>query len=967
MSIFATVAVSFFLCAQTKLETSDLTSTYKYSTNSNTKPFGVHDPSVVWNPNNKTFYVYGSHYAGAKTTDLRNWTGIFNYYKGGYNSANAYKAFQSNPTHTVKRCLPGSNVQEEVTLKSFDAAAFCSTYATVKVGDREPTTMAAWVSGDQWAPDIIYNPNMEKWCMYLSLNGDYWASVIVLLTSDSPEGPFTYEAPIVFGGFNNQSYSGKKVNYKDTDLEIVLGTQASLPGRYNTTTHWGTFWPNCIDPCAFFDEDGELWIAYGSWSGGIWMLKLDKQTGLRDYTYTYSGTGSSADANVTSDAYFGKKIAGGYYVSGEGPYIQHIGDYYYLFMSYGGFAPDGGYEMRIFRSSVPTGPYKDASGNLATYTSYQMNYGPKAATNKGMKILGAYNGWGEQTMGECAQGHNSACQDDQGRSFVVYHTKFNNGNAAHAMRVRQLFLNENDWLCAAPFEFNGETLTDADIASSQPWTAEDIEGDYEILLHPYKLDYANYAEATPVTIHLSADGKVSGKYSGTWKYSQDGKSYIQIKLGSATYYGVVSEQTVQGSNAALATVTSTVKALCFSAVSAAGVPVWGYKWQPQYAIAYNYSQHSTTELKRNSTVKNNITILFDPVHSTSLEWTSSNPDVLSETGKYNPTDEAVQVTMTSRLSAGNYYWENSYTTSCAAAVEITGDPYSGVVAYYNFDENPTKNVFNEDQRAAYRRESSTTAPTLETDYARFGQVCHQYAGAKGASSYTRIANPLNGAENLDGFTVSLWVKRADTSDNYNAFWGFFGSTNISTEAPRLYFTGNSYLGFNDNTGNWFDVNNPETKVVSQIDKNKWRLITVTYSKENGYVLYRDGSKYLNLNMKYTGSAEADAFDWSLVTDFVTSTEFFYLGAGSFWGSAEACFDDLMIYNRALSADDVESLYTELSRVNKFNDGTITGIEDIVAEDYAPKTAQGIYDMMGRRVVNPTKGIYIVNGKKVLYK
>ena len=96
------------------------------------------------------------------------------------------------------------------------------------------------MSGCQWAPDVIYNPHMKKWCIYLSINGDNWASVIALLTSDSPEGQFTYEAPIVFGGFNNQSYSGKKVSYKDTDLEIVLGKLSSLPGRYNTNK-WGSF------------------------------------------------------------------------------------------------------------------------------------------------------------------------------------------------------------------------------------------------------------------------------------------------------------------------------------------------------------------------------------------------------------------------------------------------------------------------------------------------------------------------------------------------------------------------------------------------------------------------------------------------------------------------------------------------------------------------------------------------------
>ena len=587
-----------------------------------------------------------------------------------------------------------------------------------------------------------------------------------------------------------------------------------------------------------------------------------------------------------------------------------------------------------------------------------------------MKILGSYNGWGEQTMGECAQGHNSACQDDQGRSFVVYHTKFNNGTIAHAMRVRQLFLNEHDWLCAAPFEFNGETLTDADVASSQPWSVEDIEGDYQMLMHPYRLDHVNYAEATPVTIHLSADGKVSGKYTGTWKYSQDGKSYIQIKLGSTTYYGIVSEQNVQGSNAALATVTSTVKALCFSAVSASGVPVWGYKWQPQYAIAYNYSQHASAELKRNTTVKNNITIQFDPDYNTKLEWTSSNPDVLSETGKYNPTDEAVQVTMTSRLSAGSYYWENSYTANCAAAAELTGDPYSGLVAYYNFDETPTKNVLNADQSATYKNGGSTSAPVLVTDYSRFGKVCHQYAGAKTSSSYTRFPNPLKGAEDLRAFTVSMWVKRADNTDYYGALWGFLNSIVVSLDgSARLFFTGNSYLGFNDNTGNWFDVNHPDTKVVSQIDKGNWRLITVTYSEENGYRIYRDDRTYLSTNLKYTDSATGDeaAFDRTLVTDFVASASYFYLGAGGFWGSAEAEFDDLMIYNRELSSNDVASLYTELNRLNALNDGTITGIDNVFAEKSAVDVPQGIFDLTGRRVVTPSKGIYIVNGKKVLFK
>lgn len=976
LTILSCVAVAVCGYAQTEmveLKTTDLTSLYKAQSRNWAS---IHDPSVVWNSATQTFYIYGSHYAGVQTKDFKSYTSISRYYKGGYDSANAYKAFQSNPTHTVKRCLPGKTEVEEVTLGSFDAGAFASTYATIQVNDRQPTTVAGWVSGCQWAPDIVYNPNMGKWCYYLSINGDYWASVVVLMTSDNPTGPFTYEAPVVFGGFDGQTRSGKSVNYKGTDLEIVLGTQSSLPSRYKTNA-WGSFYPNCIDPCAFFDEDGELWLAYGSWSGGIFMLKLDKETGLRDYTYTYAGTGTSPNANATSDAYFGKKIAGGYYVSGEGPYIQHIGDYYYLFMSYGGFDPAGGYEMRVFRSSKPDGPYVDAANTPATYVDlgrYVLNFGPKAATNRGMKLIGAMNNWGLMTVGECAQGHNSACQDDLGRTFLVTHTKFNNGTLGHQIRAYQLYLNKYGWLCTAPFQFNGETTTDETIATTQPWSAADVEGDYHVIIHPYKLDHNNMQEATPGTIHLSADGKVTGDYTGTWKYTDEGASYLQIKLGSYTYNGVVVEQTLEG---------NTAKTLCFTAVcntsgANCGVPVWGYKLQPQYALSYNYQLYNGTYFKNATflSVSKNITTMFDPVENVELTWTSSNPDVLDSFGKYNAPAEKTELVMTARMQAGNYYWEKDFRTIASAAADVIGDQTTGLVAYYNFDERPTKNLFDADQSAIYgRSNNSGTTPLLQTDYARFGQVVHQYAAAQGSNSYTRMPNPLQNQENLEGFTVSLWVKRVD-ANLWDALWGFFNTTSSTAKAARLFLTGNSYLGFNDNSGNWFDVNYPVTddnhptgkwKVINKIGVGEWHLVTITYSRENGYMFYVDGSAYLSSQMVYAGSADTEAdFDRNLVLDFVTTARYFYLGLGSFWGSAEASFDDLMIYNRALSADDVKGLSTLLNRVNTFDDGTIVGIDDLPAAA-ASVAKPGIYDLTGRKVTLPGKGIYIVDGKKVWLK
>ena len=452
----------------------------------------------------------------------------------------------------------------------------------------------------------------------------------------------------MFGGFNNVSYSGKKVDVAKTDMHIVTGA-STLPTRFSSAgSKWGTYYPNCIDPCTFYDEEGELWLAYGSWSGGIFMLKLDKNTGLRDYTYTYSGV--TLDANATSDQYFGKKIAGGYYVSGEGPYIQHIGNYYYLFMSYGGYAPDGGYEMRVFRSSSPTGPYKDASGNVATFSNYQLNFGPGSTTNRGMKLLGAFNNWGTMTVGECAEGHNSACVDADGNAFVVYHTKFNNGTIHHQVRVRQLFQNEFGWLVASPFRYTEMKTTQTQIETERLYSNEEIAGTYQLMIHPYKLNHKSYAEATPVTVVLSEDGKISGDKTGTWEFTQEGKSYIKMVISGVAYYGVVAEQNIDG--------LTDMPAVCISCVSNSGVPVWAYKYAPKAAIvgAYNaIKTYLSGTLSEDAPILEGVDVKYECYEDIDKTQPSNT---LSVDGKYTPTADGASRYVWFTVSAGEYYYSS---------------------------------------------------------------------------------------------------------------------------------------------------------------------------------------------------------------------------------------------------------------------------------------------------------------------
>ena len=514
------------------------------------KRVSVHDPSVVWEPTTKTYYIFGSHRAAAKTKDLMNWTSFQAPWDNGYNKNCSNSAAFETPV--VKKVKKGG---EEVDFPAFNARKWAAR------GSNNYN-----IDGNMWAPDVIWNKAMQKWCMYLSINGDNWYSSIILLTADNIEGPYRYQGPVVISGFHTGNA------YKDTDLELVLGPLDKLPSRYNAP--WASTskvsLPNNIDPCVFYDEKGNLWIAYGSWSGGIFMLELDEETGLRDYDITYSTTGG--------DPYFGKRIAGGFYVSGEAPYIEYIDGYYYLFVTYGGLAAggvkndynNGGYQMRVFRSENPDGPYVDARNTSAVFKSFMTDFGPSANDNRGVNIFGAYGEWGNMakgSYGERSQGHNSIIAAEDGRTYLVYHTRFQNRGEEHQVRVHQVFQNEDGWLVAAPFEYTGEQVTSADIAITQQIATDRIPGTWQVLIHPFKLDHTKKEIAKPVEVQLNADGSVSGAQTGTWSV-QEGTSYFTIKLGTTEYKGVMVEQTLEPTND---------KAASFTCMNPNGVTVWGYQ------------------------------------------------------------------------------------------------------------------------------------------------------------------------------------------------------------------------------------------------------------------------------------------------------------------------------------------------------------------------------------------------------
>lgn len=676
--------------AQTPVDDNDLANAY--ATQTITGRIAVHDPSIVMDvtepTTNPKYYIYGSHLGRAKTYASGNYQ-IWNTFKTGEENTGTSNSLFADVNGKLVNFKDAYSTQlvkkvknykgEEVDFPNFDAHAWQAKGNNVK--------------GMQWAPDVIYNKTMKKWCMYMSLNGDNWCSTIVCFISDDLEGPWIYQGPVVCSGFSGRyAHNGfvASGDWKNTDLAIATGC-TSLLQRYNTDK-WSPYGPNCIDPCVFYDDDDNLWMSYGSWFAGIFMIKLDKENGLRDYTYTYpyqvkgvTTTEEAADADATSDPYFGKKIAGGWGVSGEASYIQKVGKYYYLFMSYGGLTAAGGYQIRVFRSEKPDGPYKDCltkTGIDAMYDKYILNFGGDAKRDEGVKLFGNYQ-WETMPNAELAQGHNSAIVDHKGRALIVYHTRFMNRGEEHEVRVHQLFVNQDGWLVAAPYEFSGETYTDNDIATQQLYDATEVAGDYQIIAHPYRQNTAAMDYEKPVTIHLNADGSISGEYTGKWELVS-GTSYINLTLkGVATanaevmFKGVLTEQTIDYTN---------IKALCFTALSSSdglatssgaaslqtrGLSIWGSKADAKAAIKYTLDKTSVP-FADGATLNSKPKLPTEGHLGATISWKSSNPSILTDEGVVKGKGK---VTMTMTVSKDGYEYTKDYTLNIDAEAEETTPVY----------------------------------------------------------------------------------------------------------------------------------------------------------------------------------------------------------------------------------------------------------------------------------------------------
>jgi len=363
-----------------------------------------------------------------------------------------------------------------------------------------------------WAGDMMQLESTGAYYLYYcTCEGSMPLACLGRAVSDSPEGPFT-----------------------DDGILLRSGVHGSTPeGGYYDAARM----PNCIDPDVFYDEEGRLWLLYGSYSGGIFILELDTATGLPLDGSTY-----------------GKKLLGGNHAPIEGAYMQYSPQtgYYYLFVSYGGLAADGGYNIRVARSQTPDGEYLDSEGKAVSEIT------SSAVMDRYMtKLMGNFR-WAKaegdpgRAAGYVSPGHCSTWYDEEsGRYLLIFHTRFTGQGELHQVRVHEMFLNEDGWFVVSPTRYVPDTyagydLNPADItAGSQQGegflTQTEIAGEYKFLCHGHTTTKA-IVDSLFATLYEDGTLEVSDGRTGTWEVADtgDGRRGLacRMTLDGASYTGV---------------------------------------------------------------------------------------------------------------------------------------------------------------------------------------------------------------------------------------------------------------------------------------------------------------------------------------------------------------------------------------------------------------------------------------------
>lgn len=487
----------------------------------------VHDPSIVYCEEDESYYIFGSHQAVGKSTDLINWNNVSGFLYG--------------------------DEAEETLAESLEWAGYKD--GSTNAGDGLAL----------WAPCVIYNPYYENedgtegsYMIYYPASSNYKRGCIGFAVSQNIASDYVYKDTIMYSGFTKnggpdeiECYETVDTSWEKTNLGALLN-EGQLPFNANWYTADGGYnigeYPQAIDPTVFFDEDDNLWLLYGSHGGGIWLLPLNRSTGEPVFL-TEDQVAEANDKGIKADCYFGYQLTS----EGEGAFLLYDekSGFYYLSVTYGQITD--GYNMRLFRSEQVNGTYEDAAGNEAVYKEVRNQ------DSLGVKLMGNYEL--PSTEGYCHGGHNSMISV-KGELFNIYHQRFSD-NDSYSNRIHQMFRTRKGWLTMAVYQYAGDSLPE------EGYKKEEVAGSYQFINHGTA---TSSSMLTVYEITLKEDETVSGDLDGTWTM-ENGTCYMTLNINGVAYDGVFFRQQDESEKEH--------QVMTFTAVGENNETVWGSMLEEQ--------------------------------------------------------------------------------------------------------------------------------------------------------------------------------------------------------------------------------------------------------------------------------------------------------------------------------------------------------------------------------------------------
>lgn len=540
--------------------------------------YNFRDPSIIFDEKSGYYYAFGSDNAVARSKDLFNWTNRTTYFDTPV-AAESSEVMDFSQFRCVENWAKAHGYNSTLS------------YSSV-LNDRTPL-----------APEIVKVD--DTYFLYFSLSkeqGTNESAIFCVSTKD-------LEASI-----NSKTWN--EVGMVLSSCGYHTGSKLSDEKTVADSSHYDA--SNAVHPSVILTEDGQMYLVYGSYfgketiNGGIYLLELDKKTGLLK---TGSIINSVGEKISTVHKFGGRDFHTGILLAKPGSIpslskndgslvsacdIFYHDEYYYLFITYG--IEEKNYEIRWAKSKTIDGPYLDENGNnLSEFSSSKKSN----QFSKGGMIAAGYSFTQSSsgmiscsTNGKASPGSPCVIRTEDGKDIMAFQSQlyYKAGNklftgqteaerndlfvdALPSLELRQLKWTKDGRPLLVPEPYAGEKL-EADI------TAQQMFGNWDVVVFNKDANNSDYSELSCNNsqavsffngVTVSRNDIDSGKALPDLYFSKKDSDSFEIELDGKRFiiYPVLAWDSELSEGT-----------LCFTGSSTSGEAVWGKKNFSPYSGIY---------------------------------------------------------------------------------------------------------------------------------------------------------------------------------------------------------------------------------------------------------------------------------------------------------------------------------------------------------------------------------------------